>query len=391
VAGNNPGSQTVSLLTDTQVIQRIFDHIDAGTTDLGDAGWLEPVEHYSSAERFAAEVELFKHLPLPFAPACALKEPGDYLARPVAGVPIIVVRDAESKLRAYRNACRYRGMTLVEGTGRTRVFSCRYHGWAYGLDGSLQHVPHEHGFPDLDHSCHGLVPIHEVVEAGGLVFVTIDEPVSSGALESLPTLIGDDLAVFASSDSESDFNWKLNIEATLEGYHIKPTHRETFYPYGYDNLNVVETFGANARVTFPFRRIEKLRDLPPDARNIEGMVTYAYNLFPNATLAVLSNHIALSFSEPLSPTSTRYFSYRLGKKADQATAEAAARMRKDADFVSNTGAKEDAEVVHRIQAGLNSGANTHFTYGRFEKAIAHFHRTLTELLTVSGAADDQTS
>ncbi len=65
-------------------------------------------------------------------------------------------------------------------------------------------------------------------------------------------------------------NWKLFMEANLEGYHIKPTHKTTFFPYGYDNLNVVETFGRNSRVTFPFRRIEKLRALPPEQRNLAG-------------------------------------------------------------------------------------------------------------------------
>ena len=373
-------SHMTALLTDLQVIDRVFEHIDNQTTDLGDSEWLEPTENYSSQARFEAEIALFKRLPVPFCPTVSLAKVGDYIARPVAGVPIIVVRDRDMKLRAFRNACRHRGMTLAEGEGCTKVFTCGYHGWAYGLDGELQHIPHEQGFPDLDRQKHGLVPIHSVEEKGGLIFVCIDEPISQGALEDMPDLVTADLAVFAQSDVTSDFNWKLNIEATQEGYHIKPTHPETFYPYGYDNLTVVETFGNNARVTFPFRRIEKLRDVPPPERNISGMVTYAYNIFPNATLAVLSNHIALSFSEPISPTRTRYFSYKLGVKADTSNEEQVERMRRDASFVADTGSKEDAEVVYRIQAGLDSGANEHFTYGRFEKAIVHFHKTLSGLL-----------
>jgi len=368
------------MLSDLEVIERVFDHIDNQTTDLGDDVWLEPTENYRSSERFAAEIDLFRHLPLPFAPSMALGKVGDYIARPVAGVPVIVVRDRDMQLRAFRNACRHRGLTLADGPGCTRVFTCRYHGWAYGLDGSLQHVPHSDGFPDLDRDQYGLVPLHSISEQGGLIFVSIEEPIDQGALQGLPELFDDQQAIFASGDNINDFNWKLNIEATLEGYHIKPTHPETFFPYGYDNLNVVETSGANARVTFPFRRIEKLRNLPSDERNIGGMVTYAYNIFPNATLAVLSSHIALSFSEPISPTRTHYYSFKIGEKVDDPNGEKAERMRRDASFVGDTGAKEDAEMVHRIQAGLESGANTHFTYGRFEKAIVNFHKTLTELI-----------
>ena len=56
-------------------------------------------------------------------------------------------------------------------------------------------------------------------------------------------------------------NWKILVEGFLEGYHLKATHRDTFFPYGYDNINVVEFAGADARITFPFRRIERLRDI----------------------------------------------------------------------------------------------------------------------------------
>jgi len=368
------------LLSDQAVIERVFEHIDNGSTDLGDEVWREPTDNYRSLDRFAKELELLRRLPVPFAPSLAMPNTGDYIARPVGSIPIIVVRHEDGGLRAFRNACRHRGVTLAQGQGCTRVFTCGYHGWAYGLDGALQHVPHESGFPDLNKAEHGLVPIDSVTEQGGLIFVSIEPPIDDGALAELPELIGSDQAVFDSSDRESEFNWKLNIEATLEGYHIKPTHRETFYPYGYDNMTVVETFGPNARVTFPFRRIEKLRSLPPEKRDISGRVTYAYNIFPNATVAVLSNHTSVSFSEPLSPTRTRYFSYRIGQKVAEGDTETAARMRRDADFVADTGSKEDAEMVHRIQEGLASGANSHFLYGRFETAIVNFHQHMTRLI-----------
>ncbi len=368
------------LLSDQEVIERVFEHIDNGSTDLGDEVWREPTENYRSRERFEKELALFRQLPLPFAPSIALPNTGDYISRPVGGVPVVVVRHEDGSLRAFRNACRHRGATVAQGEGCTRVFTCGYHGWAYGLDGALQHVPHESGFPDLNRAEHGLVPIDSVTEQGGLIFVSVEPPIDDGALAEMPELIGPDQAVFDRSDRESEFNWKLNIEATLEGYHIKPTHRETFYPYGYDNMNVVETFGPNARVTFPFRRIEKLRRLPAEQRDISGRVTYAYNIFPNATVAVLSNHTAVSFSEPLSPTRTRYFSYRIGERIAEGDAESAARMKRDADFVSDTGVKEDAEMVQRIQEGLASGANSHFLYGQFEKAIVNFHQHMTRLI-----------
>ena len=267
-------------------------------------------------------------------------------------------------------------MQVAQGSGKTKVFVCPYHAWAYGLDGKLQHIPHDYGFPDLDKCEHSLVGVN-AFERHGLVFVTQEESDNRGALEELddiPQLISADQKIFATEDSVSPVNWKLNMEAALEGYHIKPTHRGSFYPYGYDNLNVVETFGQNSRVTYPFRRIEKLRDVPEQERDISGLVTYVYQLFPNVTIAVLSNHTAVSISEPLSPTETRFHTFKLNNKGEGA--ELSEKARKDADFVTETGGKEDAAVVAGIQASIGSGANTHFTYGKFEKAIIHFHKNL---------------
>lgn len=133
------------------------------------------------------------------------------------------------------------------------------------------------------------------------------------------------------------------------------------------------------RVTFPFRRIEKLRDVPIDDRDIIGNVTYVYHIFPITTVAVLSSHTLITISEPEAPGRTRFYNYRVtndapGREVGKEKAE------RDANFVADTGSKEDAEVVREIQAGLASTANTHFVYGRNEKGIVHFHQNLSAYL-----------
>ncbi|MEJ6516847.1 MAG: aromatic ring-hydroxylating oxygenase subunit alpha [Pseudomonadales bacterium] len=368
---------------DPELLDHILSHIDNGTTDLGEEDWYEPVENYSSQSRFDAERRLMRRLPIAFCPVAALPELGSYVARNSAGVPIVVVRDLDGTIRAFRNACRHRGMQLAEGSGCTKIFRCTYHGWAYRLDGRLEYVPHEHGFPDLDKDENGLVPVHSVDIQGGLVFVTQDEPVGPGALESLPELLSDDQVLFDSSESEDDINWKLTAEGTLEGYHIKPTHPETFFPYGYDNLNVVEMQGPNSRVCYPFRRIEKLRDAPRENLSLDRMVTLVNRVFPFASVNRLSQHYDVTLAEPESPTKTRYFHYKLTlplPDGAQLTDEILARAKKDVAFLAETGNKEDAKVVSDIQAAIGSGANTHYRFGRFESAIGHLHKNLSRYL-----------
>lgn len=364
---------------DAELLEHILDHIDNGTTDLGDDEWFEPVENYASQARFDAERRLMRRLPIPFCPVAALPKPGSYVARNSAGVPIVVVRDEHGTIRAFRNACRHRGMQLADGTGCTKIFRCNYHGWAYRLDGRLEYVPHEHGFPDLEKSINGLVPVHSVDVQSGLVFVTQDEPVGLGALESLQDLLTDDQVIFESNEKVEDTNWKLTAEGTLEGYHIKPTHPESFFPYGYDNLNVVEMQGPNSRVCYPFRRIEKLRDAPREDLSLHRMVTLVNRVFPFTSVNRLAQHCAVNFAEPESPTRTRYFNYRLTLPTVDGhgpSDEALARAKKDVAFLSDSGDKEDAKVVSDIQAAIGSGANTHYRFGRFESAIGHLHKNL---------------
>ena len=369
--------------SDAELLDHILNHIDNGTTDLGDEDWFEPVENYTSPLRFDAERRLMRRLPIPFCPVAALPNAGSYVARASAGVPLVVVRGLDGSIRAFRNACRHRGMQLADGSGCTKIFRCNYHGWAYRLDGRLEYVPHEHGFPDLDKNSNGLVPVHEVEIRSGLVFVTQDEPVGLGALDSLPDLLTENQVLFDSSESVEDINWKLTAEGTLEGYHIKPTHPESFYPYGYDNLNVIETQGPNSRVCFPFRRIEKLRDAPRENLSLDRMVTLVHRIFPFTSINQLSQHCHVSFAEPESATRTRYFNYKFTlpkPNGSAATEEELARAKKDAAFVSDTGNQEDAKVVSDIQAAMSSGANTHYRFGRFESAIHHLHSNLARYL-----------
>ena len=81
-----------SFMDDRAVVERVLAHVRNGTTDTGDEVWREPVENYRSEERFQSELALLRRMPVPFCPSVALREPGDYVSRLAAGVPILAVR-----------------------------------------------------------------------------------------------------------------------------------------------------------------------------------------------------------------------------------------------------------------------------------------------------------
>jgi len=369
-----------SLLNDNDMIDRIFSHIDNKTTDLGEKVWREPVTNYLSEDRFNAEIELLKSTAVPFCPSAALPENGSYIARKAAGTPLIVVRGEDGLVRAFINACRHRGMQVAKDSGCARAFVCPYHAWTYGLDGHLKHVPGKDGFPDLDPKEHGLVEV-SASEKGGLVYVNQKGVIDPEVLENIPDFFSPEQKFFKQVGFSDDANWKLIAETSMEGYHIKSLHKKSFFPYGLDNTNIVETFGPCSRITFPFRRIKKLRDVKPEERNIDGLVTTVYQLFPNAQVSILSKHSSLVILEPISPTCTEHVVYQLTNKGHKGVEISLEEAERDASFVKDSGLDEDRAAACAIQESLLSNANSHLTFGRFEKAIVHFHKNLTEALS----------
>lgn len=363
-----------ALLNDHEITERVLSHIANRSTDSGDELWREPVENYRSQQRFQAEIDkVLRRSFAAFCPSAALSEPGSFIAREAAGTPIVVVRGRDGVVRAFHNVCRHRGMRIAADSGCANAFVCPYHGWTYELDGRLRHVPHAEGFPGLDKQDHGLVPLR-AVESHGMVFVSQAPTGAPAPLADLPELIGKDQRLYASSARVTEANWKIVLEGFLEGYHIRVTHPETFFPYGFDNLNVIEHVGPHSRVTYPFRRIEKLAAVPPAERRVMGFVTFVYHIFPNALITMLSNHTNLLVLEPLSVDRTNVVAYSLTNWTGD-PAEALEAATRDANF-TELGASEDRAMVSAIQRGVPSNANESFVFGRYESAIVHFHRSL---------------
>jgi len=378
---------------DAEIVRRIFAHIDAGTTDEGEV-WREPVQNYLDSSRFTEELRVLRFLPSVFIPSAAIPNPGDHVERISFGVPLFAVRGRDRRARVFRNACRHRATALVEGAGCSRALVCRYHGWTYRLDGRLAHVPHAESFPDLDVSTRGLVEVASR-EVDGLVVIG---PLDDAGVDS--SLAGGDSAMTALTDGSPwrdklipferlvsmesivrPMNWKVLVEQFLEGYHILSTHRDTFYPVQYDDLNVVEKFGPNSRITFPYRNIERLRDRPESTWTVDRRLTYVYHLFPNTMVATLPGQVAVVTIDPVDVDHSTVTTYTLVTPAAAEEAsfnEAAHNNVTNSPSLLTRGALEDNEMSAAVQRGLRAGANAFVEFGRHESAAGHFHAILDE-------------
>ena len=197
-----------NFLNDPEAIERIFNHIDNGTTDLGSEIWKEPVENYYTQERFDLEIKLLRSLPIPFCPSAALIENGSYIARRASGTPLLVVRGEDGQVRAFINACRHRGMKVASGSGcKKKAFVCPYHAWSYALDGTLKNVPGQDGFPNLDNAENGLVEI-SAAENGGIVYVQQEGAIDNDIFKNSFNFFGAQPKLIDHGEVTDETNWK---------------------------------------------------------------------------------------------------------------------------------------------------------------------------------------
>lgn len=368
------GTRTSCWLSEQDLIDRLLAHIDAGTTDLGERTGRVPLEHYRDEARFADELAMLRRIPIPFCASASLPRSGSYVARAAAGVPIVVLRDKHGVARAFRNSCGHRATTVVEGEGCAHALVCPFHGWVYALDGSVSHVPHAEGFPGVDLSTRGLVPV-ACRESNGLVWVDQDGPGTFDPADGLPDLTAGQIVV-GTELIEVPTNWKILVEGFLEGYHIRATHPTTFLPYGYDNLTAIEHHGPHSRVTFPFRRIEDLRAQPPESWHTDGVVTSLNHVFPNVVLPRLTAHTAFIVVEPVSVSSSLLHITQLATPATDGSIPTS--VARDIEFV-RVGLAEDRAMAQIVQRG-SAARSGDVVFARYESALTHFHEGLAEAL-----------
>lgn len=194
-----------------------------------------PADAFTSKEQFELERErIFKKVWLNVGRVEQVPNPGDFFVKDIAmcQTSILVARGRDGEIRAFHNMCSHRGNKIAwNAQGNCKVFTCKFHGWVYGLDGELRHVPDEENFFDFQRDGYGLTPVAcDIWE--GFIFINTDPDPQETLDEYLGELVRD-LAGFpfaefsATSGSwttEVRANWKTVKDAFQEVYHVAFLH-----------------------------------------------------------------------------------------------------------------------------------------------------------------------
>lgn len=164
-------------------------------------------------------------------------KPGDFLRFQQAGYSFVLCLDKDNTtINGFHNVCRHRAFPVVtEDKGNARIFSCKYHGWSYGLNGKLAKAPRFDTVPSFNKEEHGLFPVHVHVDEMGFVWINLDSSVvpevkwedDFEGVDRFERLQAFDMSEYRFDhvwQMNGNFNWKTLADNYNECYHCQVAH-----------------------------------------------------------------------------------------------------------------------------------------------------------------------
>lgn len=308
---------------------------------------------------------------------------GDYKVLPFPGRGVAVVRQADGALKALSNHCLHRQTALLAGErGRAdNPFTCSYHGWRYGIDGQLKHVPDAGGLSGpLEKSA---LQEFSLERSGGLVWVSLTSspaPFASFVQELSPIFSAFDLASFEPYRArafELAVNWKAVLENACEAYHIRTVHKNSVGRIDNQESLKIRDMPPHCLLTIPlgqgrFKRLLDALCIPPAPAlpEFERDNYHKLVITPNTILNITPLFFTVYQAWPSGPgASTLRYSFFARRGLNPL-----ARLRLLATYLgSRYILKEDLGILARFQEGQRYNSKEHVLHAR-EHAVGFLRR-----------------
>ncbi|CAN1159870.1 Choline monooxygenase, chloroplastic [Linum perenne] len=315
-----------------------------------------------------------------------IKEPRDFFTGRLGKVEFVVCRDDGGKVEAFHNVCRHHASILVaSGSGKKSCFVCPYHGWTYGLDGSLRKATRITGMHNFHLKEFGLISI-DVAVWGPFVLLNLERnnkydveeeennnnnnnvKVANEWLGSTSEIlkyggVDSSLSYLFRRDYTIECNWKVFCDNYLDGgYHV---------PYAHKALASGLHLDSYSTTTYEKVSIQTCQGVTSTQR-LGSKALYAF-IYPNFMINRYGPWMDTNLVIPLGPTKCRViFDYFIEPhlKDDKSYIE---QSLIDSEKVQI----EDIILCEGVQRGLESPA---YSTGRYvpivENAMYHFHQLL---------------
>ena len=356
-----------------------LDKIEATKNSINEANGL-PNECYLNDEYFKIEREkVFFNNWIVVGVSSSVPEVGDTKPFNLMGIPLLILRDKNNKIRVFHNVCSHRGMILVNEECKLKnTIRCPYHSWSYNFNGELIATPHVGGMNI--HETEGFIKSKSNLKEVStyvwmdLIFINVNK--NKKDFEESIEPLEKQWSKFISKEDQKlirharDFgyfnmevksNWKLAIENYCESYHLPWVHPElnrvSNLKDHYHIEDLAETFsgqGSN-KYSQQFDGNKKLLTFPNWPKDLYQNSEYV-SLFPNVMLGIHVDHFYAFWLEPLSNNNTRehFEMYYVGDES--ASSDEYKEIRKKNFVFWQEVMNEDIAAIEGMQKGRSSPA-----------------------------------
>ena len=307
----------------------------------------------------------------------SVPKPGDVKPYNLLGIPLIIVRSKDMKIRVFHNVCSHRGFKLLDKSCNLKnVIRCPYHSWSYDLDGRLVATPHIGGLnihqtEKFDKSKSDLKEVKTEIWMD-VIFVNINsneinfkdyiKPLEKRWANFIKE---DDHKLLVHSKDYGYFNldvkcnWKFAIENYCESYHLPTIHPE---------LNKVSNINDHYHIQglpnrFAGQGSKKYEQIIKGNQKFNTFPNWNKNnfknseyvaIFPNVMIGLHIDHFYVFWLEPLATNKTKEHMHMYYIGEDSSNGKEFKELRKkNLSFWKNV-MLEDVSAIEGMQNGRNS-------------------------------------
>ena len=334
----------------------------------------------------------------------SIPKPGDAIPYNLLGIPLIILRNKNMKIRVFHNVCSHRGFKLLDKPCNLKnVIRCPYHSWAYDFEGNLVATPHVGGL-NIHHSEKFNKTRSQLKEVKtkiwmDIIFVNINSN-EIDFIEYIKPLEErwsnfikkEDYELIEHSNDygyfnlEVNCNWKFAVENYCESYHLPTIHPE---------LNKISNINDHYHIQglpnrFAGQGSKKYKQIIKGNKKFNTFPNWDKNnlknseyisLFPNVMIGLHLDHFYVFWLEPLSMDKTieHMEMYYVGNES--ANGQELKEIRKENLRFWKDVMLEDIRAIEGMQNGRNSPA---YNGGNFspvmDQPTHQFHKWVSNTL-----------
>ena len=337
-----------------------------------------PNECYTSEKYLIIERErVFQDKWTAIGIGSSVPNPGDALPYNLLGIPLIILRDKERKIRVFHNVCSHRGHKLLDKPCSLKnLLRCPYHSWSYDLEGKLVATPHIGGLnihesEKFEKSKSNLKEVRSKIWMD-IIFININN--NEIEFDEYVRPLEDRWLKFISKDDQNSLiysrdygyfnldvksNWKFAIENYCESYHLPWIHPELnkvsnisdhYHIQGLPNRYAGQGSNKYEQPLKGNKSFANFSNWPKEfSKNSEYIA-----LFPNVMIGLHIDHFYVFWLEPISVNKTKEHlaMYYVGEES--ANGKELESMRKENSRFWKDVMSEDIKAIEGMQEGRSS-------------------------------------